>query len=455
MKARRRLLSFATALVVFVLIGATHPVSLEAPGLLPGGGLAGFPIGHTAPSGGSGGTGGPTGGGGADRPVTVILDGKVILSDLVPWTSGDQVLVPVRTLAEAFGLLVGWDEATRSVVLTSPPGMAPPASAPPGGSADPGGGNPSGPGLFPGLDAAALVRETSKSVVAVLCYNQDRLGNPIVQGWGTGFVVSPDGLVFTNAHVVAGATHVKVVFADGTTRDVTVGPGILTDRLSDVAVIRLGPGTVPPLPLGDSDRVQVGEPVIAIGNPATMRLRNSVTAGVVSGVARGLDAYYSFIQTDAAINPGNSGGPLLNARGEVIGIITMKYIDQAFEGLGFAIPINVAQSVAMELLTHGRVIRPWLGATVEESWEASYGIPTSEGLFVSWVDPTGPAARAGIGVGDYIVAVDGRPTHSLHALSDVLVRRRVGDSVRVTVSRGLETISLSLVLAERPAYLDG
>src|SRR4030095_5820723 len=194
-------------------------------------------------------------------------------------------------------------------------------------------------------------------------------------GLGTGFIVRPDGVIVTNAHVIAGASRISVMLRDGTTYPATA---IGTDETNDLAVLKVKASNLPVAPLGDSDNLLVGEWAIAIGNPYGFMLGNSepsVTAGVISGVGRNLvargegpSAYFDMVQTDASINPGNSGGPLVSASGEVIGVNSSIYSTSGGGsiGLGFAIPINRARRVAEDLLAHGRVRRPWIGVRLDE-----------------------------------------------------------------------------------------
>ena len=363
--------------------------------------------------------------------IALVVNGRIINCDVPPQNIGGRVLVPIRAVSEALGYQVSYDAGARQVLVTA-------ASA----------------GLF---DASDLFRAAAPSVVAVLCYKIDaQTGGKVIQGWGSGFVakqLAQEAWIFTNAHVVEGADLIKVAFPDGKVFDVTVA-NIRADDVatSDVALIKIPATGLTPLPLGDSSKVEVGDPVVAIGNPAQLQLRNTCTAGIVSGVGRGFgQSYYTFLQTDAAINPGNSGGPLLNASGQVIGITSLKFVDERLEGLAFAVPINTVVEIATELNDHGKVSRPWLGLTPLESFEASYGVPTDEGLYVAAVTAGGPAASAGVRVGDSLMAVDGRHTHSLQDLSDTLMQHKVGEKVTLTLQRAGATTTLPVTLGERPA----
>ncbi|WP_454733843.1 MULTISPECIES: DegQ family serine endoprotease [Cupriavidus] len=226
----------------------------------------------------------------------------------------------------------------------------------------------------------------------------------LVRGLGSGFIVSPDGLILTNAHVVDGAQEVTVKLTDRREFKAKV---LGMDAQSDVAVIRIDAKNLPTVRLGDPARVRVGEPVLAIGSP--YGFENTVTAGIVSAKSRSLpdDTYVPFIQTDVAVNPGNSGGPLFNQRGEVIGINSQIYSQTGgYQGLSFAIPIDVATKVETQLVAHGKVTRGRLGIGVQEVNQAlaqSFGLPKPSGALVNSVEPDSPAAKAGVKPGDVIV----------------------------------------------------
>jgi serine protease Do len=198
--------------------------------------------------------------------------------------------------------------------------------------------------------------------------------------------------------------------------------------------------------------VAVGEPVIAIGNPLGYYLQDTVTRGIISGVGRDVSgaSYYPLLQTDAAINPGNSGGALVDASGQVIGITSLKFADTKVQGLGFAIPSNLVKAILADFQRDGRVIRPYLGVTLQEPWQVSVGLPTNDGLTVVNVDPGSPAAQAGIQPGDQILAIDGQTVHTNVGLTSVLWKHKPGDTVALTVQRGGSTLNLAVVVTERP-----
>ncbi|MBL4850215.1 MAG: trypsin-like peptidase domain-containing protein [Planctomycetes bacterium] len=285
---------------------------------------------------------------------------------------------------------------------------------------------------------------------------QQRQSPKLEQTYGTGFVVRADGIALTNHHVVANAKRVLVRLYDG--REVSaVVVGI--DPLTDVAVIRLGPhpDAIPYVPVeyGDDAALEVGDWVLAVGNP--FGLDQTVTAGIVSAKGRsrlGVAAYEDFIQTDAAINPGNSGGPLLDLEGRVVGMTTaIASRSGQYAGIGFAIPIDMARGVMDVLLENGRVSRGWLGVSVQDLspetlTRLGYGeIPAAP--LVSRVVP-GPASEAGLRPGDLILAIDGARIRDGQDLGHRVAQVPVGQKFKMSVRRGSETITLEAIAVERP-----
>jgi len=265
---------------------------------------------------------------------------------------------------------------------------------------------------------------------------------------GTGFVVNRDGTIVTNAHVVGGTDTAQVSFGDS---GQTVEAEVLgTDVSSDLAVLRVDPGSVDrlrPLPLADSDRVQVGDGVVAVGNP--FGLDRTATAGIVSAVGREIRSPDGFqidhvIQTDAPINPGNSGGPLLDARGRVIGVNTQIATGGSGSGnvgIGFAVPSNTVRDVLPALARGERIERPFLGVT---------SAPHPAGAQIQGVTPGSPAAAAGLRAGDVITGVDGSPVSDPDELSQAVSGHRPGDEVEVEVSRDGEQRTFDVELGTRP-----
>jgi serine protease Do len=285
-----------------------------------------------------------------------------------------------------------------------------------------------------------------------------RSGTQTSAGLGTGFIIRPDGVIVTNAHVVAGATNISVMLRDGTTYPARA---IGTDETNDLAVLKVDAKNLPVAPLGDSDNLLVGEWAIAIGNPYGFMLGNSepsVTAGVISGVGRNLvargegpSAYFDMIQTDASINPGNSGGPLVNADGDVIGVNSSIYSTSGGSiGLGFAIPIDRARRVAEDLLSHGRVRRPWIGVQLEQPPTRNPRDLIARGARVASVAPSSPAEQAGIRAGDMIVKLRNRTVRNRFDWEAALLDLRVGDRVPLVVRRGGRDVPLNVAIADLP-----
>lgn len=261
-------------------------------------------------------------------------------------------------------------------------------------------------------------------------------GSPQARGLGSGFIISADGQILTNAHVVEGATTIVVKLADDTEQPARL---LGIDTATDVALLKIDATNLPTVKLGDSSTVEVGDWVLAIGSP--FGLERTATQGIVSATGRSLPdgTYVPFIQTDAAVNPGNSGGPLFNTRGEVIGINSQIYSrDGGYMGLSFAIPVNVATGVARQLAATGTVERGWLGVSIQTlnaDLARSFGLPKPRGALVGQVDATGPAARAGLKSGDVILAFDGKPLANSAELPLLVADTRPGTAVKVTVWR--------------------
>jgi len=278
-------------------------------------------------------------------------------------------------------------------------------------------------------------------------------------GLGSGFIVRADGVVVTNAHVVAGATSVLVAMRDGKRYTARV---VGADETNDLAVLKLDVKGLPVAPLGTSDNLLVGEWAVAIGNPFGFVLGNSepsVTAGVISATGRNLvggaeggGVYVDMIQTDAAINPGNSGGPLINADGEVIGVNSSIYSPSGGSvGLGFAIPINRARRVAEDLLAHGKVRRPWVGVTLRTPEAATNPLDVVATLpVVRTVVGGSPAAQAGLGAGDVLVRAGNRVLRNPYDWEAALLEFRVGETVPIVVRRGNRDQTVSLRIGDLP-----
>ena len=286
-----------------------------------------------------------------------------------------------------------------------------------------------------------------------------RTGERSAAGIGSGFITRSDGVIVTNAHVVAGATRVSVALRDGQTFSARV---LGFDEVNDLAVLKIDARGLPTARLGTSDDLLVGEWAIALGNPYGFLLGNSepsVTTGVVSGVGRnlvgqgqGAGVYVDMIQTDASINPGNSGGPLVNAQGEVIGVNSSIYSPSGGSiGLGFAIPINRAKRVTEDLLEHGAVRRPWVGIKPQFPAAGDAGrAALRSGVVVHTVVPGSPAATAGIRAGDVLVKSRSRVLRNPYDWDAELLELRAGERLTVVVRRDGRELAVPITVADLP-----
>jgi Do/DeqQ family serine protease len=269
---------------------------------------------------------------------------------------------------------------------------------------------------------------------------------------GSGVIVSPDGYILTNNHVVEGATQVKVSFADQREFPAKV---IGTDKPTDVAVLKIDQRNLPVLPLSDSSRAQVGDVVLAVGDP--FGLGQTVTMGIVSATGRSLggaiEQYEDFIQTDAAINPGNSGGALINTRGELVGINTAILAGDGGgnQGIGFAIPINLARNVMDQILKHGKVTRGFMGILPQEvtpDMASAFGRPNLKGVAIAEVEPNSPAKTAGLKVGDVITAVNGTPVSDVNQFRLQIAGMAPGTRIDLRVFRDGHEENVPVTLTE-------
>ncbi|MFC0269427.1 DegQ family serine endoprotease [Kushneria aurantia] len=278
-----------------------------------------------------------------------------------------------------------------------------------------------------------------------------RPGGRTLSSLGSGFIISPDGYILTNAHVVDGADNVTVRLNDRRELDAEV---VGTDRKTDVALIKVDANDLPTLDIGNSDNLEVGEWVAAIGSP--FGFDHSVTAGIVSAINRTLptDTYVPFIQTDVAINPGNSGGPLFNLDGQVVGINSQIFTRSGgFMGVSFAIPINVAMDIADQLRDNGQVQRGWLGVVIQpvsDDLADSFGLDRARGALIAEVAPDSPAAQAGLQAGDIILRAGDTDIDSSEMLPRVIGRLSPGDSIDLRVQRDGSERTISLEVGQWP-----
>lgn len=277
------------------------------------------------------------------------------------------------------------------------------------------------------------------------------------QSLGSGVIVSGDGYIITNNHVVEKADEIRVTLYDKRSfRGKVVG----ADPKTDIAVVKISAEKLPTIPLGDSDRLQVGEFVLAIGNP--FGLSHTVTMGIISAVGRanvGIADYEDFIQTDAAINPGNSGGPLVNIKGELIGINTAIFSRSGgYQGIGFAVPSNMARLVMDQLMKQGKIVRGWLGVTIQDitpELSQKFGLKDSRGALVGDVSRGSPAEKAGILRGDVVLEFNGKEIKSVGGLRNMVAQSKVGSQVKVKILRNGKEHELTVVIAELPKEIAG
>ena len=292
----------------------------------------------------------------------------------------------------------------------------------------------------------SVVMVTTTSTVSTI------FGNTLQQGSGSGIIISADGYIITNNHVIENSQMVKVVLSDGREFSARV---VGADAKTDIAVIKIDDAdNLTVAVMGDSDKIQVGEIAIAIGNPLGQQLTGTVTQGVISAVNRTVEAeqntYVNLIQTDAAINQGNSGGALVNGYGEVIGINTVKYAASGVEGIGFAIPINDAMPIVEDLIAKGYVSgRPLIGvALIEVTPQLAYMNNIPEGLYVSSVEPGSAASDGGIRTGDVIIKADGEKVNSVDRLNEIRDTKQVGQPLTLEVYRNGKNIEITIYLKE-------
>ncbi len=301
----------------------------------------------------------------------------------------------------------------------------------------------------------AAVEKAARSTVSVRTAN-GAIPHPFhcypMQGVGSGLVLSKEGHVLTSWHVVDDSARIMVALPDGR---MVGGEVVGIDRETDVAVLKIDADGLVPAEFGDSDSLRLGQPILAIGNPLGLAGGPTVTSGVVSSLRRHIHPGHRganpLIQTDAAINPGNSGGPLIDLNGKVVGIAA-AHIPHA-EGIGFALPSNLVRKIADEILSEGRVARPWLGIVgyeVDRRIAYFYGLSSNSGIFVTELTQDGPAGRAGARVGDVIRGLDGKEVRDMTDLTTILADKKTDDRTQMEVERNGQRRALQITLGTRP-----
>ncbi len=301
------------------------------------------------------------------------------------------------------------------------------------------------------LSIPDIYEKVKDSVVGITVTVTGQMG--IEQGSGTGIILSEDGYISTNAHVVNDASTIKVILTDETEHNAQL---IGIDTRTDLAVLKIEKTGLKPAEFGNSDSLRVGESVVAIGNPYGMELAGTVTSGIVSALNRQIvieSFYMTLIQTDASINPGNSGGPLVNSYGQVIGVTSSKIVQSGYEGIGFAIPMSSATSIIQDLIQYGYIKdRPYIGITgydIDEASAAMYSLP--RGVRVESVDPESDAHEKGLKRGDIIIAVNGVEIKSMADLEAEKNKKKPGDELTLTVYRNTKEIEITIILSESTA----
>ena len=301
-------------------------------------------------------------------------------------------------------------------------------------------------------DVSDIVEKCKDSVVEITTESASSgnsiFGQYVSQGAGSGVIISKDGYIVTNNHVVSGVTSLKVTTTDGTEYDASV---VGKDSQTDLAVIKVDANNLQAATLGDSDILQVGDPAIAIGNPLG-ELGGTVTTGIISATDRQItidDETMTLLQTDAAINPGNSGGGLFNADGNLIGIVNAKESSTGIEGLGFAIPITPAQDIITELMQNGSVTsRPALNVSLYDYTSNNQGQYSKyeDGCYIVQIVKNGAADKAGLKQNDRILSFDGEQIQSTSDVKNVLKKHKIGDTIKMVVERDSKKITVEITL---------
>lgn len=325
--------------------------------------------------------------------------------------NNDRTYIPLRAVSEAMGADVNWDGDSRTAYIT-----------------------------FSEDDAIAkLVSDVSPSVVTIVGnYNgketANSYNNPTMHG--SGIIYRSNGHIVTNAHVVADIKNLTVVLNDGT---MVPGNVLYSDEKADVAVIKIDKLGLKPITMADKSTIVSGKTAIAIGTPISLSMRNTVTKGIICGSDVVLnDSYYKLIQTDATVNPGNSGGPLINTKGELVGINSSKYASVGIDNMAFAIPVDTVEYVIAQFEKYGHIVRPDLNFELEQSWEAKIGLPTKNGLTVK------RSENASLSAGDAIVSVNGIDVHSIADWNEAIKKTYNGKSLRLKCIRNSVAVDIEI-----------
>lgn len=374
--------------------------------------------------------------------VLMFMSGTLLLGGTSAYAAGDSVAAAAKASTASINSTNKSHSKSKSVpIITVAPAKSTAAKSANKGEA-------TSNSLIP-----QIIKDVSPSVVGIIGkaeggseWSSERYN----LAHGTGVILRADGWIVTNAHVIKGLQNPMVVTSDGNTYKIRE---TYIDEISDLALIRINvKGLKPAVFAASAQEAKVGEQVIAIGTPISFSLRNSATAGIVSGLNRGVNAFYRLIQSDTAINPGNSGGPLVNMRGEVLGINTMKFSAVGVENMGFSIPSETVQYVVGQLYAYGEVRRPSLGVELEESWSAIVGLPSEDPLTVTEVN-SAQAIKAGIQPGDVLYSINGVAVQSVVDMNEMFKSFAPGDTVKLLMQSEGDIVIRKLKLTKHTAEL--
>lgn len=344
--------------------------------------------------------------------ANVVVDGKPVGESVMV---GDSVYVPLRSVSEEMGAEVSWDENTSTAYVST--------------------------SAYTNEIIPETIKTASEYVVGVIGYYEDESTKGMA--YGSGFVISEDGKILTNAHVVSGLKRIMVVMNDGSTHSARL---LNIDNEADVALIKIEKQGLKTARLADMSNVEVGQTVIAIGTPISFSLRNSATIGIISGLNRSSSNPYRLIQSDATLNRGNSGGPLVNLKGEVVGMGTQGLVGVGVAGLYFSVTADTLKYALDHFEKFGRIRRPDLGAVLGESWLAEYDLPSDEGLTIKEVYKGGAAAQAGLEVGDAIMGIGNIRFGSIVDYNEAMKAYLPGDTVPFKVRSGNSVYTVNVVM---------
>lgn len=365
-------------------------------------------------------------------PLKILVNGKAVTTEAK--LINGKVYAPVSSIGQALGGKVTYDAKTQTTNIATTPAAAP---------------SKSNDELIP-----EVIAKVSPSVVGIIGnwkVSDDYSDNPNTKYLeeiihGTGVIIKPNGQILTNAHVVKDMNRIIVVLADGTGYEAKLKS---IDEATDLALIQIQKNALPAAQFGSEQDIIIGKTVIAIGTPISFSLRNSASTGIISGVNRSIDSSYRLIQTDAAINPGNSGGPLIDLKGQIIGINSAKFSGTGIEGMGFSIPLNTIQYVLSHFEKYGKVKRPYLGADFEEDWAAKVGLPSASGLKISRIESGSPAEKMGIKADDMLMAVNDKKINSIVDYNEEMKKYLPKDTVTVKIKRDGVIQSMKVVMGEQ------